>query len=467
MADMRRDQLIALGSEALADHLLALAATNQGAAHLVHCLTASPEELLASFTRKLDDLREEDAWLDRKESDSLAERLEQLVDELAASGVPPGVGLGLVIQFFLSDEAILERCDDSSAKVGEVFTDSLTHLFWAYAKEVSDRERLFDTVLELVEGDCYGVRVELINHAHEGLGQAEVMRLITRLENALEADGTPEKKYLKRQMILSLSRQVGDAARYEQTYRDTYGTLTGDALLILARMMTTQGAHERALAYLGQMDSGYNHERNALQREIHAQLGNREAVTDLLLQEFRISGSVEDFEELVAYAGEEVRTPLLEAEVAKIEKDGVLKLRNLLVLMDFSLFKEAEEYLMRRSAQIDGEEYWTYVPIAQQLYGGGCYLASTLIYRRLIESILSRGRSRAYHHGVDYLRILDFIGALIEQWGPLEEHQRYRQALYGTYKSKYSFWNNYEMAKRSHIDDVRTLFTSDWDEEPY
>lgn len=463
MAHTRRDQLIALGSEVLADHILALAVSNPGAAHLVHCLTTSPELLMASFKSKLAELKEEGDWIDWDDTEAFVDRLQLLVYELKASSISPELGLQLVTEFFLSDVSIMERCDDPCGEVGDVFTDSLTHLFHAYAKEVNDRERLLDTMIELVEGDQYGVRLRLVDYAHESLDHDEMKRMVIRLEKDSEEAGTAEARYPKNQMIISLCRQIGDAECYEHTYLNTYGRLTENALMELARMKCNERAYESAMGYLNQIPAGYNRGRNALLREIHDHLGNREAVIDLLKEEFRYSGSVTDFEVLVSYAGEAVRDPLLQAEIARIEAHGVLTIRNLSMLMDFSFFKEAEQYLMKRAAQIDGEDYFTYVSIAQKLYYAECYRASTLIYRRLIESILKRGYSRAYHHGVDYLRILDFIAPLVDQWEMLQEHTRFKEALYGAYKSKYSFWNQYEAAKRTSMTDVTNLFVPDYD----
>ena len=73
-------------------------------------------------------------------------------------------------------------------------------------------------------------------------------------------------------------------------------------------------------------------------------------------------------------------------------------------------------------------------------------LASTLLYRKLLESILRRGYSKTYGYGVEYLCILDDLDMRIGEWGGLEEHSAFKTTLQEEYRLKRSFWAQYTRA---------------------
>jgi len=72
------------------------------------------------------------------------------------------------------------------------------------------------------------------------------------------------------------------------------------------------------------------------------------------------------------------------------------------------------------------------------------YLPATLIYRALLDDLLRRGYSRAYDHGVRYLRSLDRLAAGISDWRDHQTHDTYFAGLKAKHGRKYSFWNRYD-----------------------
>ena len=439
----RRRQLIALGAEKLADHLLALAAHNDEALSLIISISANPDEIVASFKHKLSQLRAQDYWIEWDETTAFARRLETMCGQLAASAVDASTGFALTVEFFESDEDIMERCDDSDGEVGDVFTGCLTDLFHAFAKDVEDRDLVMENLITLSENNQYGVRDMLVEGAHKSLSHEEMRALVARLKSMIEAAKEGDRDRGKRRMIQSLARQLGDLELYEESILTLYGHLSEESLLTLASLHIARQEYDAALKRLESIGEGYHLKRNKLEREIHQSLGNRERLIALHKEAFDHSKRKEDFEALIAVAGEERREQFLANEVAAIEANQIFQLTDLRFLVDARLFEHAERYLLNRADQIDGGQYYSLLPIAELFLSNDSLLASTLLYRKLLESILRRGYSKTYGYGVEYLCILDDLDMRIGEWGGLEEHSAFKTTLQEEYRLKRSFWAQY------------------------
>ncbi len=443
----RRRQLIALGAEKLADHLLAMSEHNDEALSLVISITADPDEIVATFKRKLTQLRSQDYWIEWDETSAFARRLETMCGQLAASTVDASTGFALAVEFIECDEQIMECCDDSDGEVGNVFTGCLTDLFHAYAKDLAERDLVMESLITLTEHDQYGVRGTLVEGAHKSLSEEEMQTLVVRLKAMIDAASEEKSHYRKRLMIQSLAKQLGNTVLYEETTRKMYGELSEESLLTLAHLHIAHQEYDAALKRLEGISEGYHNKRNELEREIHRRLGNREQLIALQKEAFDHSKRKEDFEALIAVAGEELREQFLASEIARIEASEELQLTDLRFLVDTRLFESAERYLLSRADQINGDQYFSLLPMAELLFINGCLLASTLLYRKLLESILRRGYSRAYGYGVEYLCILDDLDMRTTEWRGLKEHSVFKAALYAQHKQKQSFWAQYKHEK--------------------
>ena len=314
----RRRQLIALGAEKLADHLLALSEHNDEALSLVIAISANPDEVVASFRRKITQLRSQDYWIEWNETSAFARRLETLCSQIGASTVDASTGFALAVEFIECDEDIMERCDDSDGEVGDVFTGCVTDLFHTFAKDVEERDLVMESLITLMEHDQYGVRDMLVEGAHKSLSLEEMRALIVRLKSMIEAAKEGDRVYGKRRMIQSLARQMGDLELYEESILTMYGHLSEESLLTLASLHIARQEYDAALKRLEGIGEGYHVKRNKLEREIHQSLGNKERLITLHKEAFDHSKRKEDFEALIAVAGEELREQFLVSEISRI-----------------------------------------------------------------------------------------------------------------------------------------------------
>ena len=75
------------------------------------------------------------------------------------------------------------------------------------------------------------------------------------------------------------------------------------------------------------------------------------------------------------------------------------------------------------------------------------HLAASLIYRSLLISILERAYTKAYPHGVRYLKKLDELALSIMQWRKFDTHEMFKDQIYLAHGRKRSFWSKYEQKK--------------------
>ncbi len=67
--------------------------------------------------------------------------------------------------------------------------------------------------------------------------------------------------------------------------------------------------------------------------------------------------------------------------------------------------------------------------------------AATVLYRALIDDILSRARSPAYGHAARYLARLDTLAEHVEMLPDLPDHAAYRAGLKRVHGRKSGFWS--------------------------
>jgi len=75
----------------------------------------------------------------------------------------------------------------------------------------------------------------------------------------------------------------------------------------------------------------------------------------------------------------------------------------------------------------------------------GRNLAASIIYRSLLSSVLERGYTKAYPHGIRYLKKLDKLAASISDWNTFDDHKEFKDDIYEAHGRKRSFWSKYKV----------------------
>ena len=450
MTDDRKQRLVELGAEALADALLELADQCEQAEMLVQRMTSPPAENLARFTARLRSLTSSGRYISWRGAAEFARQLEGLLRDLQAAVDDPRTGCELVAAFYRADRRILGHCDDSSGHIGGVFRFEARDLFVSYARRCADKDWLVRLVLELNQADDYGVRDALIDCAAEYLPEESVRKLIAAFEHAAEeaADEYVRRHWLYR--IESLARQIGDAGLFEAVRLAAWGVPPSPAACLdIAQVHLECGDAETALRWLNKVpeDSAFrNDKRDELLFEAYGRLGQEDEQKRVARRIFRAYRSERTLERLLSLLGSEQREAVIREETALILADEALSLTDAAFLVDVGRIDEAARYLLDRSGKLDGSQYDRMLPLARAMEDGGRLLAASVLYRALLDAILDRGYSKAYHHAARYLRTLDRLAEGISDWERLDGHEAYMRQIRQRHGRKSSFWARYEAA---------------------
>lgn len=447
MGSNRKQKLIDLGADAIADALLDLAVHSDKADDLIERLIATPKENVQRFKKKLSSLKHSRRFVDWRGAAGFARELEMLLQDVKAGVDDPLAGIELVAAFYEADNIIFEMCDDSSGNIGDVFRYDAKELFVDYATRCADKGKIADIILKVNQKDNYGIRDTLIDCAGECLPEAVIRTMIVTLQKWADKE---KDAYAKRQhlhSIESLARQIKDAELFEKTRIASWGKLSTAALIDIARVYLEGGDVETAYSWLQKIPEGETfqaYERDQLLLEIYQKQGDSEKLTDLLYQKFRSYHSIDTLQSLLDVIGNDKREEVTDGEVEYILETARLRESDAEFLITLGKMDEAEAYLLKRADQLDGNHYGSLLSLVEVMELENRHLAASLMYRSLLVSILERGYTKAYPHGVRYLKKLDKLAVTVSDWKEFNHHEAFKDRIYQNHGRKHSFWSKYE-----------------------
>jgi hypothetical protein len=443
----RKQKLIALGVEALADALLNLAVHSDEADDLIEQLIATPKENVQRFKKKLSGLKHSRRFIDWRGAASFSRKLEMLLHDLKSGVDDPITGVELVAAFYEADSTVFEMCDDSSGNIGDVFRYDAKELFVDYAKRCSDKDKIADIILKVNQKDNYGIRDTLIDCAGECLPEEVIRSMITTLQKWADKEKDEYRKRHHLMLIESLARQIKDAKLFEKTRIASWGKLSTAALIDIARVYLESGDVETAHSWLKKIPEGETfqaYEQDKLLEEIYQRQGDLEKLTELLYQKFRSYHSTDTLQALLNVIGHDKRDEILANDVAQIMKTARLQESDAEFLIAVGKIDEAENYLLKRADQLDGNHYDSLLSLAEAMESENRNLVTSLLYRSLLTSILERGYTKAYPHGIRYLKKLDKLAAIVADWKAFNHHEAFKEQIIQAHGRKRSFWSKYE-----------------------
>ena len=434
--------LIKLGAKRLAEELLRLAEPSQTAADRIDYITSSRRENLDKFEMQLDELCD-GAFYDWRSVEGYAYQLSQLLSNLKESIDDSCEGVKRVRYFFERDSSIMESCDDSGGAVGMVFSVDATDCFVHFSKKCEDKEFVAQQLLELVLDDQYGVRDELIGYAVDFLPQQWLRWLVEQLQQGDEGDSWSATQ--RTILLQSLARQLKDARLFEEA--TLCRKLSLSSCLDVAQVYLENGDAIRAQDWAERANLEFKSKHNfrsydyqTIRREVYRQLGDKEGEERMAWEIFRSNRSVERLAELLQTLGEEQREDVITGETAQIlasSQDNLIG-SDTSFLLHLGNIDAAEQYLMKRIDLLNKIDYITLTEWVVQFAQNP--LLASLIYRTLLNDILKRSYSKAYHYAVDYWIQLQQLSPQVSDWEPYLTHQQYQQQVHQEHGRKWSFW---------------------------
>jgi hypothetical protein len=441
-------RLLELGPEGLADALMKLADASESARGTVDRLISTPRESLTRVRSRITGLKRARKFVDWTGVSDLAEQMREILLDIETACPDHRNGLELLADFYRLDDSIFRRCDDSSGIISDVFTHEARDLFIGYAAACDDKAWLADFLMELCGSNQWWVRDVLVDSAHLFLPEEEMRRLVDGMMERWERKPEAERRDLdETSRIESLARQLKDAPLYEKVATASLPEPHGSVCLDVARVYLESGDPGTALSWIDrfpQGEIGRIRSRDELLITVLEALGDTERLKETAWRMFRRERSVEALDELLSYIGQSEREKVVAGETALILESEGFSYSDALFLARVGELEAAEDYLLKHEGSIDGDVYFILLPTAKELDKAGRPLAASVVYRALLDSILARGQSKYYHHGIRYLKKLDNLQAGIVDWKSTASHEAYRERLLAVHGRKRSFWSRYE-----------------------
>ncbi|MDF7798278.1 hypothetical protein P4C99_02315 [Pontiellaceae bacterium B1224] len=444
MKDERIQQLAELGADVLAETLVELTASNEAVEDIVERLLAPPAANAIRFHKKLAALKSRRYFYNWRESSAFVMKLESILADIQSANPSPKKGVEMVLKLFDADSDCFEQCDDSGGDVGGFFSYSAAPLLVEYAKKCSEKTWVCERILQSVLNDAYGVREVLFDRLGDCVPADEIRSILNQLLASPASD-----EYTQRQQFRyaeTLARQLNDAPLFEKLREKGWSNLNAAASVDIARVYFESGDSETALERLNRIapdDTFHAYERDRLFAEIYKKTGDKEHLAELLKNNLRKHHTVGVLNELLEVNGHDQRDEIVREEISHILQQSDLNPTDLEFLLETGHISAAEEYVLSRSDQLDGNCYTTLPPLAKQFETAKRPFAAALIYRALLTSILDRGYSKAYYHAARYLKKLDKLSLKTEDWQGYSSHDNFKSSLSEKHKRKHSFWAKY------------------------
>ena len=448
MREEEKKRLVELGPEALADALLELSERGDLAGSVVERLSSTKVENLKRVRSRIAGQMRARKFVDWRGAAALAEQLREILSDMDAADPDPMTGVELMCKFYRCDDPVFGRCDDSSGIVGDVFEYPARDLFVRYASACEDKSRVGDVLLELCLPAQWHARSVLIDSASRFLPEDEMRRLADVLLECWERE-PPESRIDSNEcfLIMSIARQLGDAPLFERIVTATWPDVHGSACLDIARVYLESGDPETALSWIERFPPREFYrarERDELLLSVLERLGDREGLEKTAWRLFRRERSAGALDKLLIVIGAGERQRVIEQETSLISESDRFSYSDALFLVEAGRPDAAEDYLLSHAGSIDGHVYPALLPIAKGLEEAGRPLGASVVFRALLESILSRAQSKYYHHGVRYLKKLDRLAPGVACWSGIASHEEYKEQLLAAHGRKRSFWSRYE-----------------------
>lgn len=388
---------------------------------------------------------------------SLAFELRSALFALKARIVDPREGVKAVADFFRTDRRLFNMCDDSDGTLGDVFRVDACEVFTYFASACDDKKRLSETVFQLQLDSDYGVRDCLIDASASYLPASVIRRLADKFWELAGKEGGNGPQHWD-YLIESLARQLRDPQLFERASLAAFPEGGPGQSIDIAEVYLEAGDAETALEWLNKvsLDERYlASERDELLLGVHRKLGNNKEAAEAAWRIFRRYRREETFEPLLDVIGSDKRQRVLDEEAGLILESRELDYTDVQFLLWCGKVEDAEGYVLSRSTQVDGDYYGSILPLCEEFEREGRYLAATVLYRALLESVLDRAISKYYGFGIRYLRKLDELSPLVRRWRSFMPHEAYFSDLVENHKRKSSFWRRYEAKGRKLMKDKR------------
>ncbi|MDP0926576.1 hypothetical protein Q0601_05300 [Paracoccus onubensis] len=463
------DNLIELGPEKLARLVLDEAERDAGFKRQVSAALAAksgPEAIAKLIDRRLAGLDRARSFIEWERTRAFRDDLQSLVDTIGSELAQASAQLAMdrLLRFVATHERVFDRVDDSSGYVQDVYYQAITEM-GALAEQLGPAEaaQLPDRIMAALGETSHGYLRDLaeavIPHLPEDVLAQWDRDLVGAIEQREEKEASRSSSGWHYSMTSQwrdirkmIARQCGDLdllialeSRKPVHMQDNLGL--AEALLDAGRATEAldwvrKPGRRAWVASSGDDDADLSPDRVSLEARILEVLGEKDAAqalrwtcfsqtlsADILREHLKALPDFADIEELDRAFAVALEHPCKQAALR--------------FLLGWPRLDLAARLITDHHDQWDGRDYHI-LPQAAAALEHEYPLAATILYRALLDSILARAKSKAYPHGVKYLRQLDMLAKVADiasdRLDTMPDHADYAAALRKSHARKSGFW---------------------------
>lgn len=458
MRKLDRKRLLSLGVDKLADLLIECADSDRAMAQKLLLLTDSDTQRLKKVRTQLAGLKRIRQFHDWKSVRKLREKISLVLQAIDALEIDAKQGFELVIAFFETDAAVIGNCDDSNGLIAELYRFDAKRLLLKFGSQVDDKDWLQEQMFELNQENAYGVRDCVLAAASEIMPESASRQLIERYFALAKAEdeNTPDAtdRWMRAsRRYWSAAQQLAAGIKDGQLHELATCSLWGEHPMnaagwnAIAEVYLEAGNPKAALEKLANIDTESSYQRyetEQLKMLAHKAIGtptSKAAIRNLLRARLFDSPSSKTLGDLGELLSTVEQSEIVEELRRDYEQRPKLNLSFLAFALEALDVAVAEDYLLQRAAQLNGDLYSSLVAIAKEFVDKQSPLAATLILRALADSILQRGASTNYKIAVGYIVRAEKLAASIADWQGHPDHATYLQSLRDNHARKTAFWS--------------------------
>lgn len=478
--------LEALGASRLADLLMEV---SEGSAaikrrlrlELTHALGTG--ELAREVRKRLATIKRSTSFVDWQKRRAFIKDLDTQLDMIVEKIAPedPTTGFDLLWQFIELAPSVYERVDDSNGDAGDVFRYAITLFEDIAPKAAQDPETLAERMFEVLSDNGYGEWDDVIQYVGPALGPTGIAALKFHIDAAQQNDAPdaaqtsdnigckPVFQQISGLGIVPQTKEAQDnfsvyspSFRQSQyrSWRQQIADLEDDVDAFLlqysaddllnpnwaakaAKRLTAAGRAIDAKDILTKSREGGNHgyiphEWDLAFVESLEALDQTQELHDFRWQKYTETLSAEYLRDLLK------ALPDFE-DVETEDRAKALALKHDSFSSALSFFLEwpdhrlAAELVCSRSAELNGDAYYSLTPAADQLQGE-FPLAAILCRRAMISYTLDKAKSTRYKHAIRHFHECQSADSQIENYHSFLRHDEFERHLKAKHPRKEGFW---------------------------
>lgn len=424
--------------------------------HVDHTDDGGPSALHASIARQLDHLLHDDDFIEYRDGYDFSCRLQSLLLDIQnlAEESGPAPALQLLDTIIAAHGEVMQRADDSDGDIGAAFAEAVD-LWLSVAAELRatepDARDWVDCVARFYAANDYGCLDDVIAHSAGLLSDAELRQMAAGFESdarialKVPANKSDPKSYNHDAAhaclgLKAVGRALRDVALFEKSLLITSSAPNTLQMSTLVEFALEINALDEAEAWLQQPAWKEDKSRYcALNNALLKARGDIKQLKANLYQTFVEQPNKYSLTYYLEYANaKEAKAVAAQVEAIAAKHHDVAQAIDMLLAIQNTML--AAVTLIERDEEFTGTYYTTLLDWVKAFETADETLASILCYRHLLTDLLSRGFSKAYHHGADYFRRLLVLDKKNPDYRQFANAQQFIAMLQNQHWRKRSFW---------------------------